>query len=230
MEIVKGASSRNNVPTAENRTYDGSGRPLVSAGSVDGGTLYYALGSNSTIAPTDGWSTDIPSASIAGTYYVWYKVQGDANHNDVAPACITVTIGEATTPTDVPAPTVVSTPATPATPAIPSTPTESITISKTPASVKAKAAKKGKVTVSWKKIKKTKKTKALLAQIKGIEVQYSTDPGFTTDVATKPVGKNKTKVTLKLQKNTTYYVRVRYTDGAGGVSNWSAVKRVKTKK
>ena len=123
-----------------------------------------------------------------------------------------------------PAPTVVSTPTTP------STPTESITISKTPASVKAKAAKKGKVTVSWKKIKKTKKTKALLAQIKSIEVQYSTDPGFTTDVVTKPVSKNKTKVTLKLQKNTTYYVRVRYTDGAGGVSAWSATKRVKTKK
>lgn len=32
-----------------------------------------------------------------------------------------------------------------------------ITIAKAPAKVKAKAAKKGKVTISWKKIKKTKK-------------------------------------------------------------------------
>ncbi|MBR0368702.1 MAG: hypothetical protein IJH86_09970 [Clostridia bacterium] len=106
-----------------------------------------------------------------------------------------------------------------------------ITIPKAPAKVKAKAAKKGKVTVSWKKIKKTKKTKALLKQIKGIEVQISTDPTFTTDVQTKNLGKKKTKfVFKKLQKNTVYYARVRYTDGAGGVSKWSATKKVKTKK
>ena len=108
----------------------------------------------------------------------------------------------------------------------PSGPT--ITIPKVPASVKAKA-KKSKVTVSWNKIKKTKKTKALLAQIKGIELQYSTDPTFAENVTTKTLGKKKTKVTLKLQKKTVYYIRVRYTDGAGGVSNWSKVKKVKTK-
>ena len=105
---------------------------------------------------------------------------------------------------------------------------DNITIPKVPASVKAKA-KKNKVTVSWKKIRKTKKTKALLAQIKGIEVQYSTDPTFSENVTTKTLGKKKTKVTLKLQKKTVYYIRVRYTDGAGGVSNWSKVKKVKTK-
>lgn len=86
------------------------------------------------------------------------------------------------------------------------------------------------MTVSWKKIKKNKKNKALLNQIKGIEVEYSTDPNFSTDVVSKVVSKKKTKVTLKLQTKTTYYVRVRYTDGAGGVSNWSATKKVKTKK
>ena len=122
-----------------------------------------------------------------------------------------------------PAPATVSAPAAPAEPAI--------TISKAPTGVKAKAAKKGKVTASWKKIKKTKKTKALLKQIKGIEVQISTDPTFATNVQTKNLGKKKTKVTLKgLQKKTVYYVRVRYIDGAGGVSNWSATKKVKTKK
>ena len=30
-----------------------------------------------------------------GTYYVWYKVVGDDNHNDTEPANITVTIAEA---------------------------------------------------------------------------------------------------------------------------------------
>ena len=121
-----------------------------------------------------------------------------------------------------PAPATVSAPAAPAEPAI--------TISKAPTGVKAKAGKKGKVTVSWKKIKKNKKTKAVLKQIKGVEVQYSTDPTFATNVQTRKLGKKKSKVTLKgLQKKTVYYIRVRYV-GAGGVSNWSAVKRVKTKK
>ena len=86
-------------------------------------------------------------------------------------------------------------------------------IQKTPTSVKAKA-KKNKVTVSWKKIRKTKKTKALRAQIKSIEVQYSTDPTFAQNTVSKTVGKNKTKVTLKLKKKTKYYFRVRYV-GAG---------------
>lgn len=106
---------------------------------------------------------------------------------------------------------------------------DNITISKTPASIKAKA-KKTKVTVSWKKIKKTKKTKALLKQIKKVEVQYSTDKTFATGAKTKRVGGKKTRVTLKLKKKTTYYVRVRYSDGKGGYSNWSKVKKVKTKK
>ena len=114
------------------------------------------------------------------------------------------------------------------TPTAPSTPQEAITITTAPSKVKAKA-KKNKVTVTWKKIKKTKKTKALLAQIKGIQVEYSTDPTFTGIVTTVSVGKKKTKVVLKLQRKTIYYVRVRYIDGAGGVSNWSAVKTVKTK-
>ena len=106
---------------------------------------------------------------------------------------------------------------------------DNITIPKKPASVKAKA-KKNKVTVSWKKIKKTKKTKALLKKIKKVEIQYSTDKTFATGAKTKKVSGKKTKVTLKLKKKTTYYVRVRYSDGKGGYSKWSKVKKVKTKK
>ena len=104
---------------------------------------------------------------------------------------------------------------------------EKITIEKTPSSVKAKA-KKNKVTVSWKKIKKNKAGKKLLKQINSIQVQYSTDKSFKKDVKTKTVGKKKTKVTLKLQKKTTYFFRVRY-KGANGFSKWSKVKKVKTK-
>lgn len=101
-----------------------------------------------------------------------------------------------------------------------------ITINKKPVGVKAKA-KKNKVTVTWKKIKKTNKTKKLLNMIKKIEVQYDTNKDFLKPVS-KMVGKKKTKAVLKLKKKTTYYVRVRYV-GSDGVSAWSKVKRVKTK-
>ncbi len=102
-----------------------------------------------------------------------------------------------------------------------------ITIAKPPASVRAKA-KKNKVTVSWKKIKKTKKAKKLLTQIKGIQVQYSTDLNFEQDVVTKKTGKNKTRIILKLKTKSTYYIRIRYV-GSDGVSNWSKIKKVKMK-
>ena len=106
---------------------------------------------------------------------------------------------------------------------------ERIIIPKTPAKVKAKA-KKNSITVSWNKIKKNKKTKALQAMIKNVEVQYSTDPSFpkeTTD--SRIIGKNKAKLVLRgLQRKTMYYIRVRYVD-ADGVSGWSRVKRARTK-
>ena len=38
------------------------------------------------------YSTKVPSAREAGTYYVWYKVVGDDNHSDVAAAYVTVEI------------------------------------------------------------------------------------------------------------------------------------------
>ena len=104
---------------------------------------------------------------------------------------------------------------------------EPVTIAKAPTSVKVKA-KKNKVTVSWKKIKKTEKTKKLIRQIKSIQVQYCTDPKFEQNPVIKMVGKSKTKVVLKLKRKTTYYIRVRYV-GKDGFSNWSKVKRVKTK-
>lgn len=45
----------------------------------------------------------------------------------------------------------------------------------------------------------------------------------------KNVKKTKTKVTLKLNKKKTYYIRVRY-KGKKGYSRWSKPKKVKTKK
>ena len=55
--------------------------------------MYYALGENATTAPADDlYATSIPKATEAKTYYVWYKVMGDSNHNDSNPLCVVVTI------------------------------------------------------------------------------------------------------------------------------------------
>ena len=89
-------------------------------------------------------------------------------------------------------------------------PTDAITISKAPSGVKAKAGKKGKATLTWKKFKQTKKTKAIWKKVKKVEVQYSTDKSFRTGVISKTLGKKKTKLNVsKLKAKTTYYFRVR---------------------
>lgn len=81
-------------------THTAQPQPLVTAGEVEGGKLYYALSTNSVTPPEGseanppvaGWSEEIPTGTDPGTYYVWYLVKGDANHNDVAPTCVVVTI------------------------------------------------------------------------------------------------------------------------------------------
>ncbi len=81
-------------PKPKSVTYNGSAQELVTAGTAEGGTMQYALGTNATTAPTTGYTTSIPTATNAGTYYVWYKAVGDDNHNDSDAACLKVTITE----------------------------------------------------------------------------------------------------------------------------------------
>jgi hypothetical protein len=73
--------------------YTGSAQELVSAGSVKGGTLYYAV-TTEQAAPADAnaYATAIPRKTDTGTYYVWYMVKGDSNHNDTEAACVSSTI------------------------------------------------------------------------------------------------------------------------------------------
>jgi|GEM_PF-6465606 len=76
-------------------TYTGSPIALVSGGTANGGTVVYAVGTSATTAPdSTAFTSDIPSRTESGTYYVWYMVKGDDTHNDTEPVCITVTIGE----------------------------------------------------------------------------------------------------------------------------------------
>ena len=83
-------ASRITPPTAqENLTYTGQEQALITAGSVtSGGTMQYSLTENGT------YSQNIPTGTNAGTYTVWYRVIGDANHNDTVPASVAVSIGK----------------------------------------------------------------------------------------------------------------------------------------
>ena len=83
-------SNRIMPPTAqENLTYTGQEQALITAGSVtSGGTMQYSLTENGT------YSQDSPTGTDAGAYTVWYRVIGDENHNDTAPASVAVRIGQ----------------------------------------------------------------------------------------------------------------------------------------
>ncbi len=77
------------APTAqENLTYTGQKQALITAGMTDHGTMQYSLTENGT------YSQDTPTGTDAGAYTVWYRVIGDANHNDTAPASVAVRIGK----------------------------------------------------------------------------------------------------------------------------------------
>ncbi len=59
--------------------YTGKEQILISEGVATGGTMQYAVEQNGE------YSTQIPTAVNAGTYKVWYKVVGDAQHRDLVP-------------------------------------------------------------------------------------------------------------------------------------------------
>ncbi len=87
---IAGEDSRlTSRPTAKNLTYNGNKQELVNAGTATGGTLQYRVGE------TGEWLSSIPIARDAGTYTVYYKVKGDANHNDTLEDSLTVTIAKA---------------------------------------------------------------------------------------------------------------------------------------
>ena len=83
--IVKATPTVTAPTPVEDLVYSGSAQALVTAGSTDFGTLLYS---------TDGenYSADIPTATDAGTYTVYYKVVGSDNWNAVDAQTVSVTI------------------------------------------------------------------------------------------------------------------------------------------
>lgn len=86
--IAKAASSVTTAPTANILTYTGSAQALVTAGAASGGTMQYSL-DNQTFAET------VPTGTNVGSYTVFYKVVGDANHENAEGGQVVVAIAKA---------------------------------------------------------------------------------------------------------------------------------------
>ena len=87
MEVMSAESAVTAVPTAKTSlTYTGADQALLNDdGAAFGGDLVYVIGGETSVG-TANWLDTIPTGKNAGTYYVWYKVAGDANHDDTDPA------------------------------------------------------------------------------------------------------------------------------------------------
>ena len=72
-----------------NLVYTGKAQNLITAGSTATGTFQYSF-------DDANYSTQIPQGTEAKTYTVYYKVVGDANHNDIAAQHFDVSIAKAT--------------------------------------------------------------------------------------------------------------------------------------
>ena len=72
------------APVAKELSYTGMAQELVTAGSVSSGlgAMVYAVTADETAPAETSYTEALPTGTEAGSYYVWYKVTGDKNHND----------------------------------------------------------------------------------------------------------------------------------------------------
>ncbi|MBO5579158.1 MAG: hypothetical protein J5952_01880 [Prevotella sp.] len=86
--ITAVAATVTTAPAAvsDDLTYTGGALTLFTVGSdVTGGTLKYKVTTSSTKPDnTNDFTTTIDQQTNAGTYYLWYYVEGDANHNSTS--------------------------------------------------------------------------------------------------------------------------------------------------
>ena len=86
ISIAKATPTYTKTPEAKiGLRYIGQNQALIIAGSSTGGTVLYSLDGSS-------YSISIPEGKLCGSYTVYYKIQGDANYNDVAAQSIVVSI------------------------------------------------------------------------------------------------------------------------------------------
>lgn len=77
--------------------YNAQAQTLLNPASVNGAGSMTDVQIKYTLTPSDesSWSDNVSQGTDAGSYDVWYKVLGGANHNDVAAAKVTTTIRKA---------------------------------------------------------------------------------------------------------------------------------------
>lgn len=86
---ISAADGSLTAPTGNsNLVYNGVAQDLITAGSTTTGTIEYSLDGTT-------YETTIPQGTDAGSYTVYYKVAGDANHNDIAAQHFDVKIAKA---------------------------------------------------------------------------------------------------------------------------------------
>jgi hypothetical protein len=85
--ITKAPSVVTLAPEPLSLTYTGASQTLIAAGDATGGTLLYSLDNSS-------YKTALPTGTAAGAHTVYYKVQGDSNHQDTEVETVTVTIAK----------------------------------------------------------------------------------------------------------------------------------------
>jgi len=91
-EDVDAPAEVETAPVAKSVSYNGAAQELVTEGKAKVGTMYYAVSSNDA-APADGWTTDVPKATDAGNYVVWYKAANKVS--ETTPVSVNAAIAKA---------------------------------------------------------------------------------------------------------------------------------------
>ena len=89
LTVTENAVPTPTAPVSKTLTYNSGLQDLIIPGSAEHGTMYYSLSQNGP------WNAAVPQAKDAGTYTVWYMVNGDPGYSDTAPNSVTAVINKA---------------------------------------------------------------------------------------------------------------------------------------
>lgn len=92
--VERAGNELTTTPAAKRLTYTGAAQELVEAGVASFGAIEYKIGNNGQ------YSTTIPKATAAGTYTVYYQVQGTDNYAAIVEGNVKVTIAPKTLTAD----------------------------------------------------------------------------------------------------------------------------------
>ena len=83
LTVAKADAAVETAPAAlAGLVYSGSPQKLVDAGKTNDGDMQYAMSMDAAAVPdVSAFGGEIPGGTDAGTYYVWYMVSPDDNHN-----------------------------------------------------------------------------------------------------------------------------------------------------